>query len=567
MKTSENTYDVILIGSGMGALTCASILSQLTSKRVLILEQHFKAGGYTHTFRRPGGYHWDVGIHYIGEMKDGATARKLMDLTTGGGVKWQKMNDPFERFVYPGLDFGVRSGRRRYLADLIAEFPEEEKALSEYFEEIASAVQWPVLQMIAKDFLPAAARTPVNLLAKALGGVGARKAFRKTSEYYNAKFKNPKLRALLLSQWGDHGLPPDQSALVIQAMVVAHYFQGGYYPVGGAGSIADSVIRILKASGGDVRLKSRAEEILIENGRAIGVKVKEKVGKEEVERFFYADRIVSNVGAETTYRRLLANRPEADAARRELDSIPHGPAHINLFIGFKDDPRKLGFKGENYWIYDRFDHDEIFERQNDVLEGKPHFAYVTFPSIKDPTSTKHTGEIITFITYEAFSKWKEGAWKKRGEDYETLKKRIADSLIAFVEERYPGYKDLVDFVEVSTPVTTEHFAAHPRGVIYGVAARPERYKLKCMSVKTPFKGLFQGGADTMAHGIMGATWGGALAAAAVMGGVNGLMRVMKAVNAGPTARAIEAGAAVQKPADARPTQGASTAEGPAPVLS
>ncbi|MCC7441554.1 MAG: NAD(P)/FAD-dependent oxidoreductase [Bdellovibrionales bacterium] len=556
-KTAENTYDVIIIGSGMGGLTCASLLSQLASKRVLILEQHFKAGGYTHTFRRPGGFHWDVGIHYIGEMKDGAPGRKLMDFVTGGGVSWKKMNDPFERFVYPGLDFGVRSGKRRYLADLIEQFPEEEAALRTYFEEISAAVQWPVAQMIAANLLPSALATPVRILAKLLGGVGARQAFRKTSEYYNAKFKNPKLRALLLSQWGDQGLPPDQSALVIQAMVVAHYFQGGYYPVGGAAGIADSVTRIVKAAGGEVRLKCRAEEILIEGNRAVGVRVMEKVGKEEVERRFYANQIVSNVGAEITYRRLLSSRPEAEPARQELSTIARGPAHVNLFISFKDDPRKLGFQGENHWIYDGYDHDEIYARQGDVLEGKPHFAYVTFPSIKDPAATRHTGEIITFVPYEAFEKWRDGAWKRRGEDYETLKKRIADSLIAFVEERHPGYRDLIQAVEVSTPVTTEHFAAHPHGVIYGVAARPERYRMKCMGVRTPFRGLYQGSADTMAHGIMGATWGGVISAAAILGGFFGLLRTFRAIAQGPRL----SGAAPSQEAPGL-TGGLSTLEGP-----
>ena len=65
--TLEDNYDVIMIGSGMGCLSAGSILAK-EGKKVLILERHYTAGGYTHVFKRRG-YEWDVGIHYIGEVQ------------------------------------------------------------------------------------------------------------------------------------------------------------------------------------------------------------------------------------------------------------------------------------------------------------------------------------------------------------------------------------------------------------------------------------------------------------------------------------------------------------------
>ena len=62
----QNDFDVIIIGSGMGALSAASILAQMNKKRVLVIERHFEIGGFTHSFRRKG-YSWDVGLHYVGE--------------------------------------------------------------------------------------------------------------------------------------------------------------------------------------------------------------------------------------------------------------------------------------------------------------------------------------------------------------------------------------------------------------------------------------------------------------------------------------------------------------------
>ena len=62
----DERYDAIVIGSGMGGLTCASLLAQLRGLRVLVLERHWRLGGFTHWFRRPNVGRFDVGLHYVG---------------------------------------------------------------------------------------------------------------------------------------------------------------------------------------------------------------------------------------------------------------------------------------------------------------------------------------------------------------------------------------------------------------------------------------------------------------------------------------------------------------------
>ena len=111
----QTHFDVIVIGSGMGALTTASILARLKNKKVLVLEKHFKLGGFTHTFKREGKFLWDVGIHYVGDMGKGEMLRKLFDIVTEGNVDWMQMTDPFERFVYPEITFDQYSNCYREL--------------------------------------------------------------------------------------------------------------------------------------------------------------------------------------------------------------------------------------------------------------------------------------------------------------------------------------------------------------------------------------------------------------------------------------------------------------------
>ena len=80
----DGKYDVIIIGSGISGL-CSAALLGMEGKKVLVIEKHFKIGGYTHTFKRQN-YEWDVGIHYIGGVhREKAFSRKLFDKITEKG--------------------------------------------------------------------------------------------------------------------------------------------------------------------------------------------------------------------------------------------------------------------------------------------------------------------------------------------------------------------------------------------------------------------------------------------------------------------------------------------------
>ena len=99
-ELASEQYDAIIIGSGISGLTCAALLAQ-EGKKVLLLEKHFKVGGWTHTFRR-NNYEWDVGIHYIGEVhKPWSPIRRLFDRISDGELKWHKMDDNYDRIIFP----------------------------------------------------------------------------------------------------------------------------------------------------------------------------------------------------------------------------------------------------------------------------------------------------------------------------------------------------------------------------------------------------------------------------------------------------------------------------------
>jgi phytoene dehydrogenase-like protein len=515
----KNKYDVIIIGSGIGGLTTAVLLTKIFNKKVLVLEQHFVAGGQTHEFSRTKDgkkYSWDVGVHYIGEMKKGKMSRKIFDYITNGNLKWNKMPFHFEKFVYPDFSFKQPSDPKEFQNDLIEMFPNEEDAIKQYFKDVKTAAKWMQTNLTFK-IMPSWMRFFMNIFKKD----DSELALSTTKEYLDKNFKDKKIKALLSSTWGDYGLPPGKSAFLMHSMVVRSYLYGGYFPIGGASSIAESMIPIIEQGGGKVMTNTSVDEIIIKNNVAVGVKVKKR--KEEIE--YFAKDIVSDAGAYNTYIKLI---PESFniSFRDEIKKAVNDFSTNTLYLGLKESPEKLGIKGENHWIYTSYDHDDIFQKnqKSDAI----YSAFVSFPSFKNPKAKTHTCEIICFSSYKDFEKWDDTKWMKRGDDYKKYKEELSKKLLDFVEESIPGLTELVHYSELSTPLTMEYFTKWEKGNFYGIPVTPQRYKYKWMSPKTPIKNLYLTGSDAVSLGVVGAMMGGVITAG-VMNGIKGVMKVMKEV--------------------------------------
>jgi all-trans-retinol 13,14-reductase len=238
--------------------------------------------------------------------------------------------------------------------------------------------------------------------------------------------------------------------------------------------------------------------------------------------------IVSNAGARITYERLLPTDagPVVDRCRSDLRCLDGETSAVQLFLGLKQSAEAIGFRGENHWIFSSYDHDAMFEQRNRLLEDEPAMAYLSLPSLKDPEAKLHSAEIISFLDQDVLAHWKDQRWKRRGEAYESLKMRISEALLSFIEQRYPNFRSLVDYQELGTPLSFEHFAAHPGGAIYGLPAVPQRYRLKWLGIRTPVAGLLLTGSDVCGHGIVGAMMGGVGTAAHVLGGA-GFVKILR----------------------------------------
>jgi phytoene dehydrogenase-like protein len=258
-----------------------------------------------------------------------------------------------------------------------------------------------------------------------------------------------------------------------------------------------------------VRIRTEVERILVENGRAVGV----RLASGETLR---APLVVSDAGARATFLKLVPDDVPLPF-RDELRAIPRSMSHVSLYLGLSRSAASLGVKGENFWLHDELDHDRMWDRGGELLSGRAPQTYVSFPSMKDPEAKAHTAEIIAGVDSSHFEPWAGTRWMKRGEEYEAVKERIADTLLAAAERRLPGLSGLVVHRELSTPLSTAHFTGHPGGEIYGLPATPDRFAKPWLRARTPVKGLYLAGADALMLGIGGAVMSGVMAAAAIAG--------------------------------------------------
>ena len=527
-------YDAIVIGSGIGGMTAAGLLAGVAHKRVLVLEKHTEPGGQTHVFRRDGAS-WDVGVHYVGDVAPGSQARAYFDYLSGGALRWNRMPESFDRYIYPSLQFAAPGNPALYAQRLIQAFPDEAPAIRQYFRDIRKSVRWTVLGF-TRGMVPHFVVPLLRLLQKLTDGLPTQT----TKAYLDAHFRSPQLRALLASLWGDYGLPPSRSAFAIHALITHHYFQGAWFPVGGSGHIARSFERGIEAQGGSIRVAQEVLDIVVENGCAVGVRVMDRRGPQPVERHYRAPLIISNVGARPTFEKLLPTSGAVGTAtaalRADIDQMGVGLSTVTLYLRLSADAHTLGVEGENFWINTGLDHDDVAGNSAGVLEGKPHGVYVSFPSIKAGDARFHTAEIISLVDPQAYQAWRDQPRGNRGADYSALKERIADGLLALAETAIPGLTALVSYRELSTPLTMEHYTSHPAGAFYGGPSTPARYRSGLLGPRTPIKGLFLSGQDAGSLGVVGAMMGGVGAACQALG-AKGFPMIQAALKRGYSAPA------------------------------
>uniref|UniRef100_A0A8C4EAL3 Si:ch1073-13h15.3 n=1 Tax=Dicentrarchus labrax TaxID=13489 RepID=A0A8C4EAL3_DICLA len=504
-KVPQN-LDVIVIGSGIGGMTAGATLAK-AGKRVLVLEQHDQAGGCCHTYLEKG-FEFDVGLHYIGQVHENSLLRIAFDQLSEGQLEFQELNQHFDT-----IQIGMGDEKREYTIfsgkTEIGDIFQSKK--THYLATLKLIPQWVSLFLLKSGIADLV--SPVFRLT----GTGA-------TDFVNTLTSNKDLHVIFSYLF--YGVPPKDSSVLINALLVHHYKRGAYYPKGGASEIAFHIIRTIQKYGGNCLVRAPVSQILVnEKGAAYGVKVRK--GQEEVE--VHAPVVVSNCGIFTTFQKLLP--PEITVKtdiQERLNMMKHGRGSFLVFSGFDGTEEELGLQSTNFWLFKNNDMDksmeDFFALSKEEAPDNIPMMFITMPSSKDPESKiRHPGKscmtILTMVKYEWFEEWKDTTVRKRGDEYYNYKMRFAQNLFDWACTLFPKIKDKLVFQDVATPLTNIHYLGAQRGAMYSAEHNLERFHAEAVArnrCNTPVKNLYISGQDVFSCGIAGALHGGLLCASAVL---------------------------------------------------
>lgn len=518
-KPAPESVDVAIIGSGIGGLVSAAYLAR-RGIRVAIFEAHSQAGGCATQFGRgrPGArYHFDVGLHYVGDCGPGGTIPAILgDL--GIEVEFEPLDpDGFDTLVFPDLRFRIPASAELYRDRLVDAFPHERRGIDRYVRllkavgrmqrvmETERAPSWRDTAAMAVDVSPLVRNHEATI-----------------GDVLRDYVRDPKLVGVLLGQNGDYGLPPSKASAAIHLGLATHYFRGAYYPKGGGQVIADRIAGVVESHGGSIHLRRPVERILVENGSAVGLVLEGRGGNPpETVR---AKCVLSNADLIVTLEHLLGREHLPAAWRDRIPKLEMAGALYLTFLGVRGDLRERGMGCSNYWQFDSYDMEELYA-DNPLAPIRTKGCYVTSASIKDPSSALHhapagiTNVEVMSLVPGAFARWHVtrqeavGFSYKENAAYREAKDRVEAELVARLDALFPGTKDAIVYRESASPVTHSRFTRATGGTGYGLAATPSQFNGNRPGYRGPVPGMYLTGCSTRAgHGILGAMMGGRNAA-------------------------------------------------------
>ena len=506
----QNTYDTIIIGSGAGGLAAAICLSR-AGQKVLVLEQHDVPGGWCHSFYL-NGHRFTPGVHYVGLCGEGEATNDLYrGLGIANDLVFFRMNpDAYEHVHLGEHRFDIPADPEEFVARLSKQFPNEAKRIKKYVGLIRKVSEQLYSLPYFKGFWQ---KLTIPYKTRHFGKYGLFTLRR----VINWHIKDPLVKNILNIQCGDHGVQPKKAAFILHAALMFHYFYGGYYPMGGGGALIKAMTNAIKKHKGEVWTSKGVKKILLEGGtqkKAVGIEL------ENGEQLF-AKNIISNADVGITYNDLIGKEHLSAKLQKKLDKTIYSCTSLMLFLTVDMDVRKAGLDSGNIWMMPDKDADDYYDKSltddltsNEAFEG----MFISCTTLKDPVSfdgKHHSLEVITFIGYEAFEKFKEEN-EQRSAEYLRFKDHLIQKMLKGLERAIPGIGNHIVHQELGTPVTNEYYVNTTEGNVYGTEKSLKHIGPFAFKAKSEIENLFLCGASILSHGVAGASHSGVATAAEIL---------------------------------------------------
>jgi carotene isomerase len=498
----RDRYDVIVVGSGIGGLTTAAMLAN-RGIQVLVIEQHYIPGGCCTCIRR-NDITFDVGAAvFMGCGEIGFTPHHFVMNELEEEIDLIRHEAMYRLHAYGGKVAFWRD-LDRFLDELIAMFPKEEKGIRALYAEMKDFY----LKVLAKNDMPVSpTETPMKeqlktFLKDPVGMVKMlRQLSRPTYDMLKKHVSDPKLIGFYdyLMSFFTCCSVKEVPAIIGNSMFIDSHLGGACYAQGSPQMLPNKLEKSIERNGGQMLYRHMVDEILIEGGQAYGVRLTDGTA-------IMADRVVANATVWNLYGKLVKARhikPERMAWAQKFE--PTLDLFL-LYIGVKAEAIPEGTQPVEILIEDIFD-----------IQGDNYLVFV--PSLEDPSLAPpgmHSMTVMasskTGVVNDRFGS------KYQSEEYYRRKEEEAEMVIDNLERMYfPGLKNNIVCLEASTPATLERFTLKNFGNIGGPKLSKEQFLTKRLRARSDWKNLYVcGDSTTMGEGVISTTVSGVSAANMVL---------------------------------------------------
>jgi len=500
-------FDVVIIGSGMGGLLCADILSKEGFK-VCVLEKNQQIGGSLQTYVRDRVI-FDSGVHYLGGLEKGQNLYQIFKyLGIMDKLKLQRQDiDVFDKILIEGdnTEYEYAQGYENFINKLLVHFPGEEKALRNYCDKIKE---------VCSKFSLYNLRSADDLNEKSSVLEIDTKAF------IDSLTANEKLRCVLGANNALYAGQADKTPLYVHALILNSYIESSWKCIDGGSQIAKLISKNIKANGGKIIRNCEVKKIVEVDGIASHVELE---NGDKIAATYFISNMHPVKTLEITDSPIIKN-----AYRNRLKALENSTSAFTLNVVFKKDTFKY-FKHNYYCCHQ----EQVWTTADHTEENWP-LGYAIFCGATSKSDEYADGmSILSYMRYEEVEQWKDtfntiSNENDRGETYNEFKKRKAEVLLDAVERKFPGLRQSIKTYYVATPLSYRDYIGNDDGSLYGIV-KDYKHTLKTfISPRTKLPNLYLTGQNLNLHGILGASMSGIVTCCALLGNDNIVTKIRNA---------------------------------------
>lgn len=465
----ENSFDVAIIGGGLGGLQCGYILSK-KGLNVCILEKNPLLGGCLQSYRRKGAdglvQEFDSGMHYVGGLDQGQALHTLLGYFNLLNLPWKKMDtEGFDEVNINGKSYLYANGYNNFVERMAEYFPTQKEGLKKYV-----ALLKQVGDSLPNAFSPRAAEDTYTQSLFA----------RPAKEFLWETISDPLLREVLsgtsLKMELSENLP-----LYTFAQINSSFIQSAYRLQGGGNLISDSLAESIKGMGGTICTKSEVTQIC---GEEITINSQDKIRAKYIISSVHPTATINLVGEEGGLRKVYRNR---------INRLENTFGMFTANIALK--PGHIPYLNRNRYIYKLGTGESLWDNNGERLL----MSYYT-PASGDSTLAL---DLLTPMYWDEVKEWENTTVGHRDAAYEVFKQEKLKGCLKLASEVIPQLEGAIERVYTSTPLTYRDYTATVNGTAYGIRKDCNNLMLTLLTPRTPLENLLLTGQSLNLHGVLG----------------------------------------------------------------